>query len=1107
MNSNKINKKKVLVIGSGPIIIGQAAEFDYAGTQACKSLKEEGIEVVLVNSNPATIMTDRDIADRIYIEPLNVEVIERIIERERPYGLIPTLGGQTALNLSVDLFNLGILKKYSVKVLGTSISSIERAEDREKFNSLLKKIDEPILPSFAVDNLDDAVLAANEIGFPLVIRPAYTLGGTGGGIAYNIEDLNRITTSGLNASKVNQVLVEKSLLGWKEIEYEVMRDASGNVITICNMENIDPMGVHTGDSIVVAPSQTLNDKDYQRLRSSALRIISELGIIGGCNVQYSYRPSSVVSEELDSDSNYLEEGPMYYVIEVNPRVSRSSALASKATGYPIARVAAKLALGRRLDEISNSVTGKTTAAFEPALDYCVVKIPRWPFDKFREGDRTLGTQMKATGEVMAIDRNFESALQKAVRSLENGRGSLLWEGSDLDSKELKPNDDRLWSIMKFLRNDGNYIDATKKTFIDPWFTFALQNIVDIEKKLINNKLSNENLREAKEFGFSDNQIAALSDLLPDQVRKLRKSYGIIPVYKMVDTCAGEFESVTPYFYSTYEIENEAFSEDTKKAIVLGSGPIRIGQGIEFDYCSVHAAWALKKLGYYSVMINSNPETVSTDFDTSRRLYFEPLDEESVMNILENEKIIDSSGSSNCPGTLVQFGGQTAIDLSQHLGNNNFPILGSSHEVIDLASDRGKFEKISSENGLPLPPGGTAKNHELAIDIANNIGYPVLVRPSYVLGGRAMEIIQNQSEIVRYFNKISDDITDQNILIDKYLTGIEVEIDVVSDGENILIPGIMQHIERAGVHSGDSMAIYPSVSLTDKEIEKLVEYTRMIAKSLGTIGLMNIQFVITGSGNYRSIRSSEIEKNDSDSKIHIIEVNPRSSRTIPFISKVTNIPMVEIATSVMLGKKLKDLSYGINLIPSKKIFAVKAPVFSMSKLAGVDTYLGPEMKSTGEVMGIDKNPNSAMAKALIASGLVIKSGASVLISVADIDKQDSIPLIKDLDRLGHKIYSTSGTSKIIKDLGIEVIVVEKRLNNNENKNVVDIIRDGTVEMVVNTVTGDRSVIQDGFYIRRSASEMNIPCFTSIDTARCAVESENSDVSNSYNVMTMNEYVLG
>ena len=1101
----KKNNKKVLVIGSGPIIIGQAAEFDYAGTQACKSLKEEGVEVVLVNSNPATIMTDLNIADHIYIEPLNVEVLERIIDRERPYGLIPTLGGQTALNLSVDISNRGILEKYNVSVLGTSISSIQRAEDREKFNLLLKKINEPLLSSFAVETVNDAKSAAKEIGFPIVIRPAYTLGGTGGGIAYNFDDLERITVSGLNASKVNQVLIEKSLLGWKEIEYEVMRDKSGNVVTICNMENIDPMGVHTGDSIVVAPSQTLNDKDYQRLRSSALRIITELGIVGGCNVQFSYKPSSIVSENLDENSSYFDDGPMYYVIEVNPRVSRSSALASKATGYPIARVAAKLALGKNLDEISNSVTGKTTAAFEPSLDYCVVKIPRWPFDKFSKGDRSLGTQMKATGEVMAIDRNFESALQKAVRSLENGRGSLLWENSNLKDDELNPDDDRLWSIMKYLRNGGTYEDVSRKTSIDPWFTFSLEKIVKIEKRLMNKKLTKNLLLEAKKTGFSDKQIATLSDLLPIQVREMRKSLNIKPVYKMVDTCAGEFDSITPYFYSTYELENEALSEDLPKAIVLGSGPIRIGQGIEFDYCSVHAAWALKNLGLYSVMINSNPETVSTDFDTSSRLYFEPLDDESVMDIIENETFIDQTNKRYLPSSLVQFGGQTAINLSQNLGEQGFPILGSNHKVIDMASDRGKFEKLSSKNGLPLPPGGTATTSSTAKEIANTVGYPVLVRPSYVLGGRAMEIIQNSSELDRYFEHISNDMFDQNILIDKYLTGIEVEVDAVSDGENILIPGIMQHIERAGVHSGDSMAIYPAVSLSDLEIEKLVEYTRMIAKSLGIIGLMNIQFVITGSGNYRSIRKLHLYKKEMHSKINIIEVNPRSSRTIPFISKVTGIPMIEIATTVMTGKKLTDLPYGMDLAPNKDLYAVKAPVFSMSKLAGVDTFLGPEMKSTGEVMGIDKNIDSAIMKALIASGLTVKPGISVLISLADIDKEDSIPLIKDLDRSGHKIFSTSGTAKFIRKMGINAEIVEKRLNNSNKQNVVDIIRDGTVEMVVNTVTGDRSVMQDGFYIRRSAAEMNVPCFTSIDTARCAVESGSLENTQNFNIMTLKEYL--
>ncbi|MDP6667265.1 MAG: carbamoyl-phosphate synthase large subunit, partial [Dehalococcoidia bacterium] len=840
--------EKVLVIGSGPIIIGQAAEFDYAGTQACRSLREEGVEVVLVNSNPATIMTDEDMADRIYIEPLTVPVLERIIERERPDGVLGTLGGQTGLNLVVDLQKQGILEKYSVRALGTSVESIEMAEDRELFRNLLERIGEPVLPSYAVDTVEAAVEAAREIGYPAVVRPAYTLGGTGGGIANDEAELRLIATGGIAASKVGQVLVERSLLGWKEIEYEVMRDGDGNVITICNMENLDPMGVHTGDSIVVAPSQTLNDKDYQRLRTASLNIITGLDIKGGCNVQLAYRPSSGVAESLGEGAGYDEDGSMYYVIEVNPRVSRSSALASKATGYPIARVAAKIALGKTLDEISNAVTQKTTAAFEPALDYCVVKIPRWPFDKFPTGDRSLGTQMKATGEVMAVDRTFEAALQKAVRSMENGRGSLLWENPDWGAggpPDLRADDDRLWKLAAAIRGNRTAEDVSLETGVDPWFTRAIARIIGMERQLLAEELTPDLMRRAKRMGFSDAQIGSLADYLPEQVRTMRKEWGLRPVYKMVDTCAGEFEAVTPYFYSTYEQENEAVSSDDDVAIVLGSGPIRIGQGIEFDYCSVHAAWALQATGAKAVMINSNPETVSTDFDTSDRLYFEPLDEESVRDIIENEGV----GSSD-PPAMVQFGGQTAINLSQVLGVAGLPVLGSSPNVIDLASDRGRFEEITQRHGLPQPPGGMASDIESALQVANNVEYPVLVRPSYVLGGRAMEIVQTPEELLRYFGGAMREFPGQTILIDHYLTGLEVEVDAVCDGEDVLIPGIMQHIERAGVHSGDSMAVYPAQSLTEAEVDTIVDYTRQIGLALGIVGLMNIQFVVAGGGAYR-----------------------------------------------------------------------------------------------------------------------------------------------------------------------------------------------------------------------------------------------------------------
>lgn len=1101
--------KKVLVIGSGPIIIGQAAEFDYAGTQACRSLREEGVEVILVNSNPATIMTDEDMADRIYIEPLTVSVLDRILDRERPDGIIGTMGGQTGLNLLVDLEKGGILEKYNVKALGTSVASVEMAEDREQFRDLLERLGEPVLPSFAVETVEDAVEAGRKIGYPAVVRPAYTLGGTGGGIALNEEELRKIATGGILASKVGQVLIEQSLLGWKEIEYEVMRDGEGNVITICNMENLDPMGVHTGDSIVVAPSQTLNDKDYQRLRTASLNIISGLEIKGGCNVQLAYRPSSMVAETVGEGAGYDEEGSMYYVIEVNPRVSRSSALASKATGYPIARVAAKIALGKTLDQISNAVTEKTTAAFEPALDYCVVKIPRWPFDKFPMGDRSLGTQMKATGEVMAIDRTFEAALQKAVRSLENGQGTLLWEDPDWGTDgppDLLADDNRIWKLTAAIRGGRTAESVTLETGVDPWFTRALQRIVKMERTLLAEELTPDLMWRAKRLGFSDGQIGTLADYLPEQVRTMRKEWDLKPVYKMVDTCAGEFEAVTPYFYSTYEQENEAIPSGRETAIVLGSGPIRIGQGIEFDYCSVHAAWALQKSGVESVMINSNPETVSTDFDTSDRLYFEPLDEESVRDIIENE-----GSAGTIPSSMVQFGGQTAINLSQSLGVANLPVLGSSPDVIDLASDRGRFEEVTARHGLPQPPGGMASDVESALQVASNVGYPVLVRPSYVLGGRAMEIVQTPAELLRYFKMAIRDFPGQTILIDHYLIGLEVEVDAVCDGEDVLIPGIMQHIERAGVHSGDSMAVYPAQSLTEAEVETIVDYTRRVGLALGVVGLMNIQFVVAGGGTYRGFNASGASSKSGEPEIYIIEVNPRSSRTIPFISKVTRIPMVRIATDVMRGKTIAEQGYKGGLARKQNLIAVKAPVFSMSKLAGVDTFLGPEMKSTGEVMGIDTTFEGAVTKALLGSGLNVPEGEPVLLSIADPDKADALGLVRTLDDAGHTIYATAGTAEMIRAMGVDVIEVEKRLEGGSGRTVVDIIEDGTVSAVVNTVTGDRSTMQDGFHIRRSAVMQRIPCFTSIDTARCAVEAEGTVAGitggQPYNIKTLAEYLDG
>jgi len=1082
---------KVLVIGSGPIVIGQAAEFDYAGTQACRALREEGVTTVLVNSNPATIMTDEDIADIVYIEPLTIEVLERVIAQERPDGLLPTLGGQTGLNLAVELADAGILDRYDVRLLGTPLETIRNAEDREMFRDLLVSIGEPVPPSEIAESLEDAYRIMDDIGLPLVIRPAYTLGGTGGGIANTVEEFDQIVRSGLAASPITQVLVEKSLVGWKEIEYEVMRDGADNCITICNMENIDPMGVHTGDSIVVAPSQTLTDKEYQLLRSASLKIIRALGIEGGCNIQMALEPGDVVAETLPGGGRAEDS---YYIIEVNPRVSRSSALASKATGYPIARVAAKIAVGKRLDEIPNAVTQQTLAAFEPALDYCVVKIPRWPFDKFPLGDRVIGTQMKATGEVMAIDRSFEAAFQKAVRSLEITNRSLLWEDAGWNSDEdplthlpINPNDERLWALMAALRRDKTPEEVSRATGIDPWFTRAFNRIALMELRLLDETLTPELLWMAKRLGFGDEKIAVLTDRNAEQVRAQRIEWDIRPVYKMVDTCAAEFEARTPYFYSTYEQENEALPTPDSKALVLGSGPIRIGQGIEFDYCSVHAAWALQEEGIQSVMANSNPETVSTDFDTSDRLYFEPLDEESVRDILENEAIGADNGDPIIPPSMVQFGGQTAINLSQSLDRARLPILGSTAESIDTASDRHLFEEFLAMVGIPNPPGSAVMDMEQALNVAQEIGYPVLVRPSYVLGGRAMEIVQNASELVRYMTNAFEAGSGRRVLIDKYYEGREVEVDAVCDGETVLIPGIMEHVERAGVHSGDSMAIYPGVTLTEDEVDTIVDYTTRIGRALEVRGLMNIQYVVVGDGSpYRSPSAAADNGASGSTEIYVIEVNPRSSRTIPFISKVTGVPMVRLAVKAMLGRTLKDEGYEGGLWKRQKLVAVKAPVFSMSKLTGVDTFLGPEMKSTGEVMGIDTEFTPAVAKALMAAGLAVKPGDSVLLSIADRDKAESVQMMRDLNEAGCTMYATEGTAAMIAGLGLPAIPIPKRLSVG-HPNVVDVIEDGTVQAVVNTVTGDREVLQDGFDIRRAATEARIPCFTSLDTARAAVES--------------------
>ena len=1088
---------KVLVIGSGPIVIGQAAEFDYAGTQACKALREEGVTTVLVNSNPATIMTDPGIADIVYIEPLTVEVIERIIAQERPEGLLPTLGGQTGLNLAVDLAQAGVLEHHKVRLLGTPLRAIEDAEDRDRFRRLLAGMGEPVLPSDCVSTMEEARRALDELGLPLVVRPAFTLGGTGGGIAHTREEFEEVVRRGLEASPVSQVLLERSLVGWKEIEYEVMRDGADNCITVCNMENLDPLGVHTGDSIVVAPSQTLTDKEYQMLRSASLRIIRALGVEGGCNVQFALAPHPVVRDSLPKLNEELAE---YYVIEVNPRVSRSSALASKATGYPIARVAAKIAVGRTLDQISNAVTQQTMAAFEPALDYCVVKIPRWPFDKFPTGDRTVTTQMKATGEVMAIDRSFEAALQKAVRSLEIGGRSLLWEDANGQRADgLAPTDQRLWGLMSALRRGEDVVSIAQSTGIDLWFLSALARIEGMERRLLSRRLTPELMWEAKRLGFADRQIGALSDVDPERVRSLRRQWGIRPVYKMVDTCAAEFEAATPYYYSTYEEENEALPLEGARALVVGSGPIRIGQGIEFDYCSVHAAWALQEQGVKSILVNSNPETVSTDFDTSDRLYFEPLDDEAVRDLLDNESV-----GGDAPPSIVQFGGQTAIDLSQGLSKARLPVLGSSADTIDRASDRNKFEAFLNRLGLPRPPGSAVTSVEEALRVAQEVGYPVVVRPSYVLGGRAMEIVESASELIRYLTMATEVGQGRPILVDRYLEGKEVEVDGICDGEQVLVPGIMEHIERAGVHSGDSMAIYPGLNLTEQEVDTIVDYTTRVGLGLGVRGLFNLQVVILGGEAYRSPRMRDGSDTD-DHEVYILEVNPRASRTIPFISKVTGLPVASIGTKVMLGRTLKELGYSGGLWKRQRVVGIKAPVFSMSKLTGVDWFLGPEMKSTGEVMGIDHTFQGALGKVLTAANLTLRPDRPVLLSIADRDKSEAVPLVRGLAEAGTPIYATEGTAAMARALGCEVAYVPLKIGEG-HPDVVDVTERGEVQAIVNTISQHASVLRDGFEIRRAAAERRIPCFTSLDTARAAVESLTMG-NRYYSVKPLTAYLSG
>src|SRR5919112_1252078 len=1046
--------KSVLVLGSGPIVIGQAAEFDYAGTQACRALREEGVRTILINSNPATIMTDEGVADAIYIEPLTPEVVKRVIQRELPDGLLPTLGGQTGLNLAVEVADRGTLEQYGVRLLGTPLSAIKQAEDRALFRDLLNRIGEPVVDSAIITSLDKAFEFAAGVPLPLVIRPAYTLGGTGGGVATTAAELESFVSSGLNASPIHQVLLERSLVGWKEIEYEVMRDAAGTCITICNMENLDPMGVHTGDSIVVAPSQTLTDDDYQMLRSSALRIIDALGIEGGCNVQFALDPESAD----------------YAVIEVNPRVSRSSALASKATGYPIARMAAKIAIGRRLDELTNPVTRRTTAAFEPTLDYVVVKIPRWPFDKFSRADRTIGTQMKATGEVMAVDRSFPGALHKAVRSLESGAPDLVWEDPDWTEEAIfelvkRPNDLRLWAIAAALRRGASVDDLNALSRIDRWFLHNLRGIVQIEQRLEREEFGPELLWTAKRAGFSDQTIGRLSRPVECEARCVRESAQMFPVYKMVDTCAGEFAAATPYFYSTYEDEDEALPLGRARAVVVGSGPIRIGQGIEFDYSAVQAAQALHDNGIASIMINSNPETVSTDFDASDRLYFEPLDSESVAEVLRHESETDEI-STEVPA-IVQFGGQTAINLAGPLASRGVPILGSQPDSIDLAEDRHRFEGFLRALTIPQPPGAAVTTLGDARSVAGRIGYPVLVRPSYVLGGRAMEVVYSQEQLGRYIQNAAQFTPEHPVLIDKYLMGREVEVDAICDGEQVLIPGIMEHIERAGVHSGDSFAVYPALNLFPAEVQTIVEYTTKIAIGLNARGLINIQFVIHAG------------------RIYVLEVNPRASRTVPFLSKATGVPMVELSTGIMLGCSLADQGFCGGLWPRQPLVAVKAPVFSMAKLRGVDTHLGPEMKPTGEVMGIDRSFEPAFYKALLAAGLALPSQGSVLMTLADEDKSDSVEMIRQLVRMGHKLYATEGTAALIDRHGMPVQMVTKRIGRG-HPDMLDVILERTVDCVINTPGPADKEILDGIEIRRAAVERGVPCITSIDTARTIVD---------------------
>ena len=1038
-----MEKKKVLVIGSGPIIIGQAAEFDYAGTQACQSLREEGYEVVLVNSNPATIMTDRDIADRVYIEPISLEFVTEIIRKERPYGVLATLGGQVGLNMAVELSEAGVLKEYNVKLLGTTLEAIKQAEDRELFKEAMKRINQPVPESDIFSDVAEAVEFANRIGYPIIIRPAYTLGGTGGGIANNEEEMYMIALRGIKLSPIHQILVERSVAGWKEIEYEVMRDRADNCIIVCNMENIDPVGVHTGDSIVVAPSQTLNDTQYQMLRTASVDIIRYLEIEGGCNVQYA----------LDPYSN------QYYVIEVNPRVSRSSALASKATGYPIAKVAAKVAIGMTLDEITNAVTGETKACFEPSLDYVVTKFPRWPFEKFNLADRTLGTQMKATGEVMAIDRTLEGSLLKAIRSLEIG----------LDHIELKKiahetpeqlierlqlvDDERLYVIAQALRAGISVEKICYITKITSFFINKIKNIVMVEKDLAANGLTESNLRLAKKYSFPDKVIARYANCSPEDVLAKRNELHIHPTYKYVDTCAAEFEAHTPYYYSAYATEDEVVPRGENSVIVLGSGPIRIGQGVEFDYCSVHSSWALRKAGMKSIIINNNPETVSTDFDTSDSLYFEPLTVDDVMEIIRKE---------NPVGVIAQFGGQTAINLAGPLAERGVKILGTSVDSIDMAEDRERFDELLAKLEIPRPVGALVTSDEEALEAAKRLQYPLIVRPSYVLGGRAMEIVYNDQELDRYMKEAVVASKDHPVLIDRYMVGMEVEVDAISDGIDVCIPGIMEQVERAGVHSGDSIAVYPAQHLSDELTEQIVDYTRRIAIGLNVKGVLNIQYIVVNG------------------ELHVIEVNPRSSRTVPFISKVTGINMVEYATRIALGETLESLGLPTGLVPARPHVAVKAPVFSFSKMGLVEIALGPEMKSTGEVMGIGRTYADALFKAIHGANMRIPDKGNILMTVADRDKEEAARLAKGFIDLGYHIMATGGTGRYFTEHGVNCTVVNKISEGNPN--CADFIREGKVDLMLNTLTYGKKPEREGFQLRRLAVEMGVPCLTSLDTAR-------------------------